>query len=146
MNRTLSFLAALIAVTAGVGGGLAWLEKHAGLPALGLVATTMFAILVGALVVLVDEWSLRRLFALFAACVPGSILSGYLAFQFERAGSVAIYAYVGAITALIFGVMQLQDRRKHKPCPDCCEIVKKMARVCRHCGYEFWQLDSEHPL
>jgi hypothetical protein len=38
------------------------------------------------------------------------------------------------------------DKASRKKCEDCCETVKVGARVCRHCGYEFWAKGTTAPV
>jgi protein-S-isoprenylcysteine O-methyltransferase Ste14 len=49
---------------------------------------------------------------------------------------IGIAAIAGSVVLVLsFWKESYEDR--HKTCPDCAEIVKRQANVCRHCGYRF---------
>lgn len=43
----------------------------------------------------------------------------------------------GFIAALLVDELEIPGKPAEKKCPDCAELVKKDARICRYCKYEF---------
>lgn len=78
-----------------------------------------------------------------------SILVGVYANSKGRSGagffflSVILSPLVGIICALIaspdHGALDRKaiEKGTHRKCPECAELVRKEARVCKHCGHDF---------
>jgi hypothetical protein len=139
MGRALGYLAALIAVIAGVGSALTWLADHAGSIAVVTCGSACLGLGVSALMARRDRLrrtkrtGLRHVTALSVLLAVNIPLTRFA----EHSGTAALYGYVALAATPIVGWAYLIDRERHKTCPDCCEAVKVMARVCRFCGYDF---------
>jgi uncharacterized membrane protein YfcA len=144
VGKIIGFLAALIAVIAGVGSALGWLGKHVDSSAIvvsGLLVATVTAMTFYDLVEQRPSgrprWFVPTSFGVaFGVGVLGAVA--------EDIGRGALYVYVALVAAPGFWAAYKLDQQRYKECPDCCESVKANARVCRHCRYEFFRA-SDRP-
>jgi archaellum biogenesis protein FlaJ (TadC family) len=144
MARMLSFVAALLAVTAGVGSALAWIGSNLGTSAIGVCGVLLVACFGGLVSMDMAERGIpsHRQRRVFGALMIGALASSIAASVAQEMGLVALYVYVAFMASPLFWWAYQRDKRQHKECPDCCERIKAGARVCRYCGYEFAPLDS----
>ena len=71
----------------------------------------------------------------------GVIFGVGVAFVADRGGVVGYamgYLYIAVAAIPLCWWAYRSDEANHKLCPDCRERIRTDARVCRHCGYEFW--------
>lgn len=85
--------------------------------------------------------------SLVVAVILGLVGSALLAGAWNSdAGPGPVELFVGLIpiglAALLVRATDVPAGSK-KACPDCRATVPDEARVCRHCGYEFWQREAE---
>jgi hypothetical protein len=132
VGRAISFLAGLIAVIAGLGSGLAWLNGHT-LPQLVFTVATVLITFPLALI-LINEYRVKTRTGYGIGILAGSIFG---AVGPAAAHSEAVYVYVAVGAFPMCWLHYQYDKQQHKKCPDCCETVKSEARVCRYCLYEF---------
>ncbi len=133
----MELVVALVVLGAAFGLGY-WQLRQSGIASIWVVVGLAVAAAILGLV-------LGFLFGAFAVFVIGVVAGALLVFGYrwyagrERAGTApASVSTVPSPTALL----------AEKVCPDCAELIKRDARVCRHCGHRFAEPpdDPEPPM
>ena len=138
MARTLSFLAALIAVIAGLGSALARVMEEGSWEA-GVYIGLALYIAAGFAMLLSDRFTAAHC-AVYAVGGLGGFLSAVLLGEHEV---VVAYIYVALGAIPVFWVAYQVDKAGRKECPDCCQAVNAKARICHYCLYEFRQAEPD---
>jgi hypothetical protein len=140
-GRTIGFLSALAAVIAAVGTAIGWLNANVSGETVYFTGLALTAGSVGLMAPLMSSRGLGgwpyavRCAAICAAMAATAVVAGLVAFDSWE--HVTAYVYVAIAAVPLFWDAYQLDKANHKPCPDCCESVKRKARVCRFCRYEF---------
>ncbi len=150
VGRALGFVASFISVVAGCLALVRWLDSQD----ISLVAIAV--VILGISVVLLVIRS--RAMAEFAQAPPiiyVSAASGAFVTALSDIDDTATrdrLTFLFATGMFVFTAGPLakdlyeKDKLSRKSCDDCCETVKADARVCRHCGYEFWAKGATAPV
>jgi hypothetical protein len=141
-GRIFVFICALVALIAGLGSGMAWVNGHASPIVVGLIGALLcfWGLGVVALLTGVGE-RLGTVGTTWALLPLGVALFFGVTFVADKGavGYALGYLYIAAAAIPLFWWAYRSDKANHKPCPDCCERIKGDARICRYCGYEFWR-------
>jgi hypothetical protein len=147
VRREAAFIAAVLTATAGLGTGLAWLNRHIPAAALAPIAVLLGFLALRFMVRGIANWYDdlddfhydvdRGVFiGQFAIAVLIAVGAG-VAMLFTPLRTAAAYMYALAILAPVVWLLYADERRDRKECPDCREIVKLRASICRFCGFRF---------
>lgn len=146
MLRVIAALAAVVGLITGLGTVVGWIASDSFDDAIKAAALGA-GIAYGALTVGVFLWDAGpgrgaegRLFNAFYGLL-GLVLLAYAIIKWYEPAlyGLAIVGVGFAIAAAVaLGLERYkQHKRSRKRCPDCIELVKVEARVCRYCGYRF---------
>jgi peptidoglycan/LPS O-acetylase OafA/YrhL len=143
--RAIAFLAGLVAVVAGLVSVVDWLNTRVSGAVLVLIggAAVAACLLVGneflhELIQRKPERYTRRHFWLYAYVLPA--VTGFVVTGLGLRLGDRFFVY-GAVSLGVIPISWLAyelNQARHKPCRDCCERIKADARICPHCGHEFW--------
>jgi len=135
MARTFTSLAAIVAVVAGVGGGIKWVNDHV---SDGTVAITGWISLTAATLFWIQGaiWLKGRqrwfVYALVTLVCGGAMLLLLL----DHLSLYALgYSFAALIVVPVGLELYLVDRASRRKCPDCQEEIRAAATVCKHCGF-----------
>jgi hypothetical protein len=142
LGRRLTLMATLIAVTAGFGRGLVWLSENVSTLAVAGCGFVLWCAVLFLVIEGIQGLTWRGLGRVILIGILGTAAAEEFVMWAEPY-PLAMYAFTAAGAIPTLWLLDRQDKRAHKKCPDCCETVKAEARVCRYCRHKFSTLNPD---